>query len=147
MKQFFIFCFFILAHSLFSQNTQTIRGVVIDGDIKTGLPYANVYILDSLSIGTSTNSIGEFELNNVPIGRHLLGISYTGYKTIRLPIQFLLICVFFLLYDIELIFLFPFVSGITFLGMYDILLISLFFLLLFFSLIFDFNRHALLWQY
>jgi len=68
-------------------------------------------------------------------------------KTIRLPIQFLLICVFFLLYDIELIFLFPFVSGITFLGMYDILLISLFFLLLFFSLIFDFNRHALLWQY
>ena len=68
-------------------------------------------------------------------------------KAIRLPIQFLLICVFFLLYDIELIFLFPFVSGITFLGIYDILLISLFFLLLFFSLIFDFNRHALLWQY
>ena len=68
-------------------------------------------------------------------------------KTIRLPIQFLLICVFFLLYDIELIFLFPFVSGLTFLGFYDIMMIVLFFSMFFFSLIFDFNRHALVWQY
>ena len=68
-------------------------------------------------------------------------------KTVRLPIQFLLICIFFLLYDIELIFLFPFVSGITFLGAYDILLIVLFFTILFISLVFDFNRHALAWQY
>lgn len=64
-------------------------------------------------------------------------------KPIRLPIQFLLICVFFLLYDIELIFIFPFVSGLTFLGLYDFLLIFLFFFLFFLSLIFDFNRHAL----
>ena len=68
-------------------------------------------------------------------------------KPIRLPIQFLLICVFFLLYDIELIFIFPFVSGLTFLGLYDFLLIFLFFFLFFLSLIFDFNRHALYWQY
>ena len=64
-------------------------------------------------------------------------------KPIRLPIQFLLICIFFLLYDIELIFIFPFVSGITFLGIYDFLLLILFFTLFFLSLIFDFNRHAL----
>lgn len=71
------------------------------------------------------------------------GFKPTKQRTIRLPIQFLLICVFFLLYDIELIFLFPFVSGVTFLGLYDSLLIALFFLLLFLSLIVDFNRHAL----
>jgi NADH:ubiquinone oxidoreductase subunit 3 (subunit A) len=64
-------------------------------------------------------------------------------KTIRLPIQFLLICVFFLLYDIELIFLFPYISGIDFTGLYDFMIISLFFSLLFVSLIVDFNRHAL----
>lgn len=75
------------------------------------------------------------------------GFKPTKQKTIRLPIQFLLICVFFLLYDIELIFLFPFVSGVTFIGLYDSLLILLFFLLLFLSLIVDFNRHALVWQY
>ena len=45
-------------------------------------------------------------------------------KTIRVPIQFMLICIFFLLYDIELVFLFPFVSGFTFTGLYDILLFS-----------------------
>jgi len=71
------------------------------------------------------------------------GFRPTTQKTIRLPIQFLLICVFFLLYDIELIFLFPFVSAITFTGFYDILLILFFFTILFFSLIFDVNRHAL----
>lgn len=75
------------------------------------------------------------------------GFKPTKQRTIRLPIQFLLICVFFLLYDIELIFLFPFVSGVTFIGLYDSLLIFLFFLLLFLSLIVDFNRHALVWQY
>jgi len=75
------------------------------------------------------------------------GFKPTKQKTIRLPIQFLLICVFFLLYDIELIFLFPFVSGITFLGLYDSLIILLFFSALLVSLIFDFNRHALVWQY
>ena len=71
------------------------------------------------------------------------GFKPTKQKTIRLPIQFLLICVFFLLYDIELIFLFPFISGIDFLGLYDMLIITLFFTCFFISLIFDFNRHAL----
>ena len=68
-------------------------------------------------------------------------------KPIRLPIQFLLICVFFLLYDIELIFLFPLVSASTFLGFHDLFLLTFFFLLFLLSLVIDFNRHALLWQY
>ena len=68
-------------------------------------------------------------------------------KVIRLPIQFILICIFFLLYDIELILLVPLASVQSFIGFYDILLTILFFLVLFFSLVFDLNRHALLWQY
>jgi len=75
------------------------------------------------------------------------GFRPTTQKVIRLPIQFILICVFFLLYDIELIFLFPYVSAITFVGLYDFLLLILFFTAFFLSLIIDFNRHALLWQY
>jgi NADH:ubiquinone oxidoreductase subunit 3 (subunit A) len=64
-------------------------------------------------------------------------------KTIRVPIQFMLICIFFLLYDIEIVFLFPYVSAITFIGVYDLLLIIFFFFIFFLSLIIDFNRHAL----
>lgn len=75
------------------------------------------------------------------------GFRPTKQKTIRLPIQFLLICVFFLLYDIELIFLFPFVSGLDFVGLYEFIIIIFFFSMLFFSLVIDFNRHALVWQY
>lgn len=71
------------------------------------------------------------------------GFRPTKQKTIRLPIQFLLICVFFLLYDIELIFLFPFVSGLDFVGLYEFVIIIFFFFMLFFSLVIDFNRHAL----
>lgn len=75
------------------------------------------------------------------------GFKPTKQKTIRLPIQFLLICIFFLLYDIELIFLFPFISGVNFLGFYDFLLLVVFFTCFVISLVFDFNRHALVWQY
>ena len=64
-------------------------------------------------------------------------------KPIRLPIQFLLICVFFLLYDIELVFLFPYVSGVVFSGFYDFVLLIFFFLLFLLSLIVDYERHAL----
>jgi len=64
-------------------------------------------------------------------------------KPIRLPIQFLLICVFFLLYDIELVFIFPYVSGIMFSGFYDAILLFLFFLLFLISIVIDYERHAL----
>lgn len=74
------------------------------------------------------------------------GFKPQNQRPIKVSIQFLLICVFFLLYDIELVFLFPFVSGYTFTGCYDLLLLTLFFLVLFVSLNIDYERHALYWQ-
>ena len=68
-------------------------------------------------------------------------------KPIRLPVQFLLICVFFLLYDIELVFLFPYASGVTFAGFFDFILLLMFFIVFLISLTFDYERHALYWQY
>jgi NADH:ubiquinone oxidoreductase subunit 3 (subunit A) len=75
------------------------------------------------------------------------GFRPQNQKPIKLPIQFLLICVFFLMYDIELVFIFPYVSGIFFSGFFDLILITFFFFLFFLSLIVDFERHALYWQY
>jgi NADH:ubiquinone oxidoreductase subunit 3 (subunit A) len=72
------------------------------------------------------------------------GFRPQSQRVIKVSIQFLLICVFFLLYDIELVFLFPFVSGYSFSGLYDLLLIVLFFAVLFKSLNIDYERHALL---
>lgn len=67
-------------------------------------------------------------------------------KPIKISIQFMLICVFFLLYDIELIFLFPYVSGITCTGGYETFLLTLYFLVFYLSLSVDYERQALLWQ-
>ncbi len=64
-------------------------------------------------------------------------------KPIRVPIQFMLICIFFLLYDIELVFLFPYVSGISFAGFFDFILLILFFVLFIVSIVIDYERHAL----
>jgi len=71
------------------------------------------------------------------------GFKPQSQRPIKVSLQFLLICVFFLLYDIELVFLFPFVSGLTFLGLYDLLLILLFFMVLFVSLQIDYEKNAL----
>lgn len=65
-------------------------------------------------------------------------------RPIKISLQFLLICVFFLLYDIELVFLFPFFSGFTFTGLYDLFLLLLFFNVFIVSLCVDYERHALL---
>ena len=71
------------------------------------------------------------------------GFRPTSQKPIRVPIQFLLICIFFLLYDIELVFLFPLVSAATFIRLYDLVLVLFFLAMLLVSLVIDFNRHAL----
>ena len=71
------------------------------------------------------------------------GFKPQNQRPVKIALQFLLICVFFLLYDIELVFLFPYVSSYTFTGLYDLLLIILFFSVLFGSLNIDYERHAL----
>jgi hypothetical protein len=63
-----------------SDFTQTIRGTVIDAI--TGYPLIGATIILSETnppIGTITDPDGVFVLNNVPVGRQSLEISYVGY--------------------------------------------------------------------
>lgn len=63
--------------------TQTIRGTVVDAVTSEPLPGANVVITDSDPlIGTSTDGEGEFVLNNVPVGRHDLKVTFLGYQPV-----------------------------------------------------------------
>jgi hypothetical protein len=59
-----------------SQNTitQTIRGVVSDGDNNQRLAGASVKLVGT-ETGTIPDSIGNFRLINIPIGRYSLQIS------------------------------------------------------------------------
>lgn len=63
----------------FAQYNQTIRGQVIDKDSKSALEGASVSILNS-SIGFVTDSAGNFRLNDVPVGRQTIQVSYVGYE-------------------------------------------------------------------
>ena len=72
----------------------TIKGIVIDNDLKTPVEYATVSVFQmsdsSLINGTITNAQGEFELKQLKPNKYYIEISFIGYnkKTIRnIPIN------------------------------------------------------------
>jgi len=68
--------------SLFGQNqTQLIRGTIIDEDTQIPLLGATVSTVNiEPLIGTISDAEGVFRLENIPIGRVDLVISYIGYQ-------------------------------------------------------------------
>ena len=80
-----LFTFLLLFASItaFSQNiTQTIRGTVIDKESKAPLGFSSVVLLNSNPIiGALTDTLGNFTLPNIAIGRQSIQVSYQGYKT------------------------------------------------------------------
>jgi len=67
----------------FSQErTQNIRGTVVDVDTKTPLIGAKVKVLDITDkfYGSVTSVDGSFAIRNVPIGKHILEVSFVGYS-------------------------------------------------------------------
>ncbi|MBE0640905.1 MAG: TonB-dependent receptor [Bacteroidales bacterium] len=66
--------------------TQNIRGRVIDKSTKSPLPGATIILLDSKPLrGTVSNADGRFSLEQVPVGRQGLQISYIGYQPVVFP--------------------------------------------------------------
>ncbi len=62
--------------------SQQVKGNV--KDILTLKPLANASVIlqrDSLELGTTTNDKGFFILQNIPLGRYRIRISFTGYST------------------------------------------------------------------
>ena len=80
---FIITLLFLVSCSAFSQTiTQTIRGNISDKESKSPLPFATVVLLNSNpAIGTSSDTLGDFSLGKIPIGRQSIQVSYQGYKT------------------------------------------------------------------
>jgi len=81
-----IFLFSIESYGQEKNLTQTIRGKVIDKDTQQPLPGATIFITNLESQkGTSTDTEGNFRLENVPVGRININVSYVGYrnKTLR----------------------------------------------------------------
>lgn len=60
---------------------QTIRGIVTDSKSNTPIEYATINILRNSSLGAVTDSLGEFCIKDVPVGRYNIQTSYMGYHT------------------------------------------------------------------
>lgn len=62
--------------------SQTIRGQVVDKETQTTLPGATVVILNTdPSKATITDIEGNFRIENIPVDRYNIQISYLGYKS------------------------------------------------------------------
>lgn len=90
MKNFYLnFAFLLILligfNSLNAQNTQTIKGIIIDKQSQFNLPGANVVVLNSDPIkGASTDANGKFKISDVLPGRYDLKITFMGYKEVIL---------------------------------------------------------------
>lgn len=82
IKFIFIGIFIFQSIQVFSQDlTQTIKGKVVDGDLQIPLPGTTIMILESDPlIGGVTDMDGYFRLEDVPLGRYDIQISYIGYE-------------------------------------------------------------------
>ena len=69
----------LLCTKLFAQNNN-ISGLVIDRYTGQPIEFANVSIVD-LGLGSSTDSLGFFKINNLNPGIYNLQVSFIGYKT------------------------------------------------------------------
>lgn len=73
---------FFISISVSAQTfTQTIRGKVVDTDSKSPLPGASIVVLNTDTfLGAATDNEGKFRLDNVPVGRTNIKISFIGYE-------------------------------------------------------------------
>ncbi len=79
-KEFLIVIFvFIFTITFAQKSTQNIRGTVKDGASDEPLSYVTVVLINT-NYGTSTDSLGNFIIKNVPVGRYDIEVTYLGYE-------------------------------------------------------------------
>ncbi len=65
-----------------AQSTQTIRGRIVDEVNNTPLIGVNIVVIGSIDkqLGSTTDVDGNYRIENVPVGRQTLKITYVGYE-------------------------------------------------------------------
>jgi len=71
----------LLTVSIFAQPSQTIRGTVIDYASSQPIPLATIVLLKTEPlIGITTDSLGNFSIPNIPVGRYDVQVNLIGYE-------------------------------------------------------------------
>lgn len=86
MRLFFLSLGLLLLSQHLMAQTGTIKGTVIDQQSEIPLIGAAIELVNvDAATGTITDIDGYFTLNNVPLGRNVIRVSYLGYESITLP--------------------------------------------------------------
>jgi hypothetical protein len=89
MRLLFFSILFSLTRISFAQApTQTVRGQVVDNQTRSALPGVVVLLIDTGRVmqNTAADVDGNFRLENVPVGRHLLVFRFISYKETSIPV-------------------------------------------------------------
>jgi len=85
MKNFLFAICILLSASTYAQDGGSIKGTIVDRQLNDEpLLFAQVQLKGS-AISTQTNLHGNFELDGISAGSHVLVISYPGYEHLEVP--------------------------------------------------------------
>lgn len=74
------------------------------------------------------------------------GMTPIGPAVRRLPVHFYLVAVLFILFDVEVIFLLPYAVTVKRLGLYGLIVVGIFVLVLTIGLIYEWKKGGLEWE-
>ena len=74
------------------------------------------------------------------------GVDSDGYNQERIPVKFYLVAILFVLFDIEVVFLYPWAVQYKQLGMFGLIEMTVFIVILFVGLLYVLRRKALDWK-
>jgi hypothetical protein len=84
-----LFLFFVGMKQASAQSDikQTVRGKITEKESKSEMAGVTIrlYRDSTLITGTSTDAAGNYRISDVPIGKYLLRVNYTGYQAVTLP--------------------------------------------------------------
>jgi TonB-dependent receptor len=73
---------------IYAAETGKVTGKIIDAESGKALPGANVIIQsEGTRVGAATDILGEYFINNVPVGTHMLIVTYIGYQEERADVD------------------------------------------------------------
>lgn len=83
---FFLFAALLLCATADAQRAGRVRGTVVDKDSRTPLTGVAIAVPSAGGgIGASTDSLGAFVIDSVPVGKHTIVAMYPGYTTATIP--------------------------------------------------------------
>lgn len=73
-------CYLFFANTALAQNEGSLTGSITDDETDEPLVGVSLFI-DELGLGTSSDTEGEFEIQNIPEGTYELSLDYIGYES------------------------------------------------------------------